>query len=79
MNIKIDLKSALCGLAAGILAMLAMGAATSSSAIGRYQVASGSGFVTIVDASTGRACGANLASPGFQTIHPGFWEPKPDQ
>jgi len=79
MNIKIDLKSALCGLAVGILAMLAMGAATSSDALGRYQVASGSGFVTIIDTSTGRAWGANLASPGFQTIHPGFWEPKLDK
>jgi hypothetical protein len=81
MNTKIDLKSALCGLAVGVLAMLAIGAATPSNAIGRYQVASGSGFVTIIDTTTGRAWGANLATPapGFQTIQPGFWEPKVDQ
>lgn len=79
MNTKIDLKSALCGLAVGILATLAMGAATSSNAIGRYQIASGSGFVTVIDTTTGRVWGANLASPGFQAIQPGFWDPKADR
>jgi hypothetical protein len=79
MNTKIDLKSALCGLAVGVLAMLVIGAATPSNAIGRYQVASGSGFVTIIDTTTGRAWGANLASPGWAKIDAGFWESKVDQ
>jgi hypothetical protein len=78
MNAKIDLKSALCGLVVGILAMLAIGASEAPNAIGKYQVASGAGFVTIVDTTTGQAWGANLASPppGFQTIQPGFWDKK---
>jgi hypothetical protein len=79
MNTKIDLKSALCGLAVGVLAMLAIGAATPSNAIGRYQVASGSGFVTIIDTTTGRAWGANLTTPGVQTMYQGFWDQKVDQ
>ena len=57
--------------------MLAIGAATSSNAIGRYQVANGPGFVTIIDTSTGRAWGATVASVVYN--HPGFWEPKVDQ
>jgi hypothetical protein len=79
MNTKIDLKSALCGLAVGILAMLAMGAVAPSNGTGRYQIASGAGFVTVIDTTTGRVWGANLASPGFQAIQPGFWDPKADK
>ena len=77
MNTKIDLKSALCGLAVGVLAMLAIGAATSSNAIGRYQVSSSSGFVTIIDTTTGRAWGGNISM--LSSTQAGFWEPKVDQ
>ena len=77
MNTKIDLKSALCGLAVGVLAMLAIGAATPSNAIGRYQVSGGSSVCTILDTTTGRAWAASLSTiTGTQT---GFWEPKIDQ
>ena len=76
-NMKIDLKSALCGLAVGVLAMVAMGSTGSSSTVGRYQVAGGYGFFTIVDTSTGQAWGANFSSPGMQGIQAGYWEPKP--
>ena len=42
MNAKINLKSALLGLAVGVLTMLVIGAAT-----GRYRVSASSGYVTI--------------------------------
>jgi hypothetical protein len=78
MTTKIDLKSALCGLALGILAMLAIGASGSPNAVGKYQVATGAGFVTIIDTTTGQAWGANLSAPppGFQGIPGGFWDKK---
>jgi hypothetical protein len=79
MNTKIDLKSALCGLAVGILAMLAIGASNSSNPIGRYYIASGSGFVTVLDTTTGQVWGANLATPGWQSIHPNFWDKKAEK
>ncbi len=74
MNTKIDLKSALCGLAVGVLGMLVLGAAETSNPVERYQVTGGAGFFVIVDSATGQAWGANTASiPG---IHPGFWDKK---
>ncbi len=74
---KIDLKSALCGLALGIVAMAAMGSSSSTPIVGRYQVSGGYGFFTIIDTSTGQAWGANLSSPGMQGIQAGYWDPKP--
>jgi len=76
MTTKIDLKSALCGLALGILAMLAIGASGSPNAVGRSQVASSASFVTIIDTTTGQAWGANLSapSPGVLGVPIGFWE-----
>jgi hypothetical protein len=76
MNSKIDLKSALFGLAVGVLGMLALGAAESSNPNGRYQVAGGAGSFTIVDTMTGQAWGANTASQGTQA---GFWDKKLDR
>src|SRR6266550_1656981 len=69
MNMKIDLKSGLCGLAFGIVAMLAIGAGTSSDQTGRYQVAignssNGSGVVVMVDTQTGKAWGATFKKTG---------------
>jgi len=77
MNTKIDLKSALCGLAVGILAMLAIGAAPSSGAVGKYQVASNGAYVAIIDTTTGRAWGANISY--LNAVHAGFWDPKEDK
>jgi hypothetical protein len=77
MNTKIDLKSALLGLAIGVVGMLAMGAGESSNSVGRYQVAGGAGSFTILDTATGQAWGANTASlPGAQA---GFWDKKSDK
>jgi hypothetical protein len=74
MNTKIDLKSALCGLAIGVLAMLVIAAAESSNPVGRYQVAGGAGSFTIVDTVTGQAWGASTAS--IQGAQAGFWDKK---
>jgi hypothetical protein len=74
MNTKIDLKSALCGLAVGVLGMLAIGAAESSNSMGRYQIAGGAGSFAIVDTVTGQAWGASLTA--LQGPQPGFWDKK---
>ncbi len=71
---KIDLKSALCGLALGVLAVLAIGAAEPSSPVGKYEVAGGAGSFVIVDTATGQAWGATLGSLGGP--QPGFWDKK---
>jgi hypothetical protein len=74
MNTKIDLKSALCGLAIGVLAMLVIAAAESSNPVGRYQVAGGAGSFAVVDTVTGQTWAANTAS--IQGAQPGFWDKK---
>jgi hypothetical protein len=53
MNIKIDWKSTLLGLALGIIAMLALGATVSTSP-GRYQVAATPSLALMVDTATGK-------------------------
>lgn len=59
MKIQIDLKSALAGLALGIIAMLAIGAGTESNPIGKYQISTSTGinggFAIMVDTQTGQA------------------------
>jgi hypothetical protein len=74
MHTKIDLKSALCGLALGVLAMLVIGAAEPSNQPGRYQVAGGAGSFAVVDTVTGQVWAANTAS--LNAPQPGFWEKK---
>ena len=60
---KTNIKSALAGLALGVAAMLAMGAG-GSNPVGRFQVAGGTGVVTILDTVTGRAWVANVTALG---------------
>ncbi|MBE0542294.1 MAG: hypothetical protein IH623_12985 [Verrucomicrobia bacterium] len=80
MNIKIDLKSALCALAVGVLAMFVIGAAGSSTnPIGRYQTAAGFGFFMTVDTATGQAWLANVATPGLRGIPADFFEKRVDK
>jgi hypothetical protein len=74
MNTKIELKSALAGMALGVLAMLAVGAAAPSNPVARYQIAGGAGSFAILDTASGQAWGANLVA--LQGPQPGFWEPK---
>lgn len=55
MKTQIDLKSALCGLAVGVLVMLAIGAGTSTNEVGKYQISSAATFAVILDTQTGQA------------------------
>lgn len=55
MKIQIDLKSALCGLIIGVAAMFALGADSSSSSVGRYQISAGQSSALIIDTLTGQA------------------------
>lgn len=61
MKITIDLKSALCGMIIGILAMLLSGFGTSSNPVGKYKVATGvsdgKGYAIMIDTQTGQAWG----------------------
>ena len=81
MNPKIDLKSALCGLAVGVLAMFVVGTTenSSSSPFGRYQTAAAYGFFMTVDTATGQAWLANVAQPGVSGIPADFFEKRVDK
>ena len=78
MKTQIDIKSALCGLVVGVLAMLAIGAGTSSNEVGRYQISSGASFSVMVDTKTGQAWGSVYAPNNSSSIHndSNFFEPK---
>ena len=56
---KIDLKSALCGLALGALVMLGIGASVTTTSSpnynGRFQVAGGAAQFVIIDTTTGQS------------------------
>ena len=82
MNTKIDIKSAVIGLAVGALLTLGVGAATSSgSSVGRYQGVSnanngglGGSHSLIIDTLTGRVWLGYLPSSG--KTDDGFFLPK---
>ena len=51
---KLNIKSVLMGIAAGVLATLVIGATDlSTNPIGRYQIAGGAGFFVVIDTATG--------------------------
>ena len=54
MKKQIDIKSALIGLLAGIAAMLALGASSSSPPVGRYQVGGTASQGFVIDTTTGQ-------------------------
>jgi hypothetical protein len=82
MNTRIDIKSAVIGLAVGALLTLGVGAATSSgSSVGRYQVVSnannggqGGSHSLIIDTLTGKVWLGYLPSSG--KTDEAFFEPK---
>ena len=61
MKTQIDIKSVLCGVAIGVLAVFTIGAGISSNPVGKYQVAVGGAGVgaiaVMVDTQTGQAWG----------------------
>ena len=76
MKITIDLKSALCGLIIGIVAIVAIGAEISPAQPGRFQASGGAGFFLIVDTTNGKAWLANVSANNITRIDPGFFDPK---
>lgn len=54
MKTQIDLKSALIGVLAGIAGMIAVGASSSTPAIGRYQVGGTASQGFVIDTATGQ-------------------------
>jgi len=80
MNTKIDLKSALVGLGAGVLATLAIGAASMSNPTGRFQIAGALNYFLIVDTTTGKVWTANMGTSGMaKTTDAGFFDSKVEQ
>jgi hypothetical protein len=76
MKAQIDLKSVLCGVAIGVLAVFALGAATSSNEIGRFQVSAGRDSSVIIDTKTGQAWGFYPNSTAAYRTDGNFWNPK---
>jgi hypothetical protein len=72
MKTQIDIKSVLCGVAIGVLAVFAIGAGTSSNQFGRYQAVTGTGYALLVDTVTGKVWGRTEL---WQST-PEFYEPK---
>ena len=79
MKTQIDIKSALCGLAVGIVAMLALGATdAASNRFSRYQCSSGSNIMLIVDTTTGQAWGLQPGGVTLTGSPGGFFDKKAD-
>jgi hypothetical protein len=75
MKKQIDVKSALIGLLAGIVAMLALGASFSSPAIGRYQVGGTASQGFVIDTVTGQVW-TRFTPPGSGSSDNDFSTPK---
>ena len=72
---KLDLRSALLGLAAGVVVMAALGAATGGGPVGpvgRYQVGGTASHGIIVDTQTGKAWTAFFPQHGGGVIEAAF-------
>ena len=83
MNTKIDIKSALVGLGAGVLVALVVAAASSSGgSVGRYQIAgtgqNGNGSECfVIDTTSGKVWKASI--PPNCANDAGFFQPKNDE
>ena len=75
MNTKIDIKSALFGLAVGVLAMLGIAAASSPGTVGRYQIAGTGNHGLVLDTATGQVWSGFLNPNGDKTDGD-FFQPK---
>ena len=75
MNTKIDIKSALFGLGAGVLVTLGIAAASSPGTIGRYQIAGTGNHGLVIDTVTGQVWSGFFASFGGKTDGD-FFQPK---
>ena len=78
MKSKIDIKSALLGLGFGVLATLAIAASSSSSAVGRYQIAGTANHGLVLDTVTGQVWSAFFL-PNEGKTDPDYFKPKVDE
>lgn len=78
MNTKIDIKSALIGLGAGVLITLAIAAASSPTAVGRFQIAGTGNQGLVLDTVTGQVWCGYFSSTSGRTDGD-FFQPKIDQ
>ena len=80
MKIQIDIKSALCGLIIGVVAMFVIGAGTSSNPVGKYQImgaaAPNGAFFTVLDTQTGEVWGEDSTRNWPNDRWPEFWKAK---
>jgi hypothetical protein len=76
MKAQIDIKSVLCGVAIGVLAIFAIGAAPSSNEVGRFQVSAGQGITVIADTETGKAWAYCPQNTSQYKMDANFWDPK---
>lgn len=79
MNTKIDIKSALIGLLLGVLATVAIAAASSSGTAGRYQIAGTGSYGLVLDTATGQVWTMFFSSSGGRTDGDAFYQPKTGQ
>ena len=80
MKTQIDIKSVLCGVAIGVLAIFAIGAGTSSNPVGKYQVTgfgngTGGWLAVMVDTQTGESWGYDFSRGGVSKSEK-FWDAK---
>lgn len=76
MNHRIDIKSALLGLLLGVLATVAIAAASGPGQVGRYQVAGTANFGLVLDTATGQVWRMFFSPSGGGTDGEAFFQPK---
>jgi len=76
MKTKIDIKSALIGLLLGIVATVAIAAASSPSQVGRYQISGAGSFGLVLDTATGQVWTMFFSSSGGRNDGEAFYQPK---
>ena len=75
MKIQIDIKSALVGLACGVVVTFLVAAAAPGGAVGRYQIAASQQNGMVLDTVTGQVWSYFFSSGGGRTDK-SFYEPK---
>jgi hypothetical protein len=76
MKTKIDIKSALIGLLLGIVTTFVIGAASSATTIGRFQVSGTGNFGLVLDTATGQVWNMYFDSTGGRHDGEAFFRPK---
>ena len=75
MNSKIDIKSALLGLALGVVITLTLAATTLPGRIGRFQIAGTANHGLVLDTATGQVWSAFFL-PNEGKTDPAYFQPK---